>query len=195
MTSSFHQIELEQDSRPYTAFSTPGGHYQYTRLPFGLKISSNSFQRMLTIALSGLESEAFLYVDDIIVFGCSLKHHNNNLVNVFNRLSKYNLKLNASKCCFLKPEVVYLGHLITSNGIQPDSSKYKAISDYPIPKNSDVVRRFVAFCNYYRRFIENFAETASCLNELLKKNVKFVWSEKCQLAFETLKQSLINPNF
>lgn len=48
MTSSFHQIELDRKSRPYTAFSTSNGHYQYTRLPFGLKISSNSFQRMLT---------------------------------------------------------------------------------------------------------------------------------------------------
>lgn len=193
MTSSFHQIELDKNSRPFTAFSTPNGHYQYTRLPFGLKISSNSFQRMLTIALSGLESEAFLYVDDIIVFGCSLKHHNENLMNVFTRLSKYNLKLNAGKCCFLRPEVVYLGHLITANGIKPDPSKYEAISKYPIPRNSDDVRRFVAFCNYYRRFIKNFAETANCLNDLLKKNTKFEWTEKCQLAFEALKNSLISP--
>ena len=65
---------------------------------------------MLTIALSGLDSEAFLYVDDIIIFGCSLKHHNKNLIKVFERLSKYNLKLNASKCVFLKHEVIYLGH-------------------------------------------------------------------------------------
>lgn len=173
MTSSFHQIELDAKSRPYTAFSTPNGHYQYTRLPFGLKISSNSFQRMLTIALSGLDSEAFLYVDDIIIFGCSLKHHNRNLINVFDRLSKYNLKLNARKCCFLKPEVVYLGHLITSNGIRPDPSKFEAITEYPIPRNADEVRRFVAFCNYYRRFIRNFAGITSCLNNTLKKNTKF----------------------
>lgn len=193
MTSSFHQIELEPDSRPFTAFSTLDGHYQYTRLPFGLKISSNSFQRMLTIALSGLESEAFLYVDDIIVFGCSLKHHNRNLVNVFDRLARYNLKLNAGKCCFLKPEVVYLGHLITSNGIKPDPGKFEAITKYPIPKNADDVRRFVAFCNYYRRFIKNFADIASCLNNLLKKNVKFEWTEECQVAFEKLKANLISP--
>ena len=77
-----------------------------------------------------------MYVDDIIVFGFSLKHHNNNLIHVFDRLSKYNLKLNASKCCFLN-EVVYLGHLITANGIKQDPSKYKVISEYPIPKKSD----------------------------------------------------------
>lgn len=193
MTSSFHQIELDHRSRPYTAFSTPNGHYQYTRLPFGLKISSNSFQRMLTIALSGLESEAFLYVDDIIVFGCSLNHHNANLVKVFEKLIKYNLKLNADKCCFLKPEVVYLGHLITPDGVKPDPEKFNAITKYPVPKNADEVRRFVAFCNYYRRFIENFADIANCLNNLLKKGQQFDWTEKCQKAFETLKDKLISP--
>ena len=79
MTSSFHQINLAKDSRHLTAFSTPNGHYHFKLLPFGLKISSNSFQRMLTIALSGVDSKAFLYVDDIIIFGSSLKHHNDNL--------------------------------------------------------------------------------------------------------------------
>ena len=108
MTSSFHQINLDKKSREPTAFSTINGHYQFKRLSFGLKISSNSFQRMLTIALSGLDSKAFLYVDDIIIFGCSLKHHNDNLIDVFERLKRYNLKLNAKKCVFLKSEVVYL---------------------------------------------------------------------------------------
>jgi len=79
MTSSFHQIEVENNSRYLTAFSPNKGHYQFKRLPFGSKLSTNSFQRMLTIALTGLDANAFLHVDDIIVYGCSLKHHNSNL--------------------------------------------------------------------------------------------------------------------
>lgn len=169
MTSSFHQINLDEDSRNLTAFSTSNGHYQFKRLPFGLKISSNSFQRMLTISLSGLDSKAFLYVYDIIVFGCNLRHYNENLSRVFERLSKYNLKLNASKCVFIKSEVIYLGHQITKDGIRTDPSKHKAIEQYPIPKDKDEVKRFVAFCNYYRRFIKNFAEITKCLNDQTKK--------------------------
>lgn len=111
MTNSFHQIPLHPKSRPLTAFSTDKGHFQFKRLPFGLKISTNSFQRMLSLALSGLQDTAFLYVDDIIVFGTNLVDHNNNLTKVFERLRKYNLKLNPEKCNFLKPEVTYLGHL------------------------------------------------------------------------------------
>lgn len=155
LKNSFHQIELEQSSRPLTSFSTNDGQYQFTRLPFGCKISTNSFQRMMTIALSDLGSKAFLYVDDVIIFGCSLKHHNENLIQVFERMRQYNLKLNPHKCDFLQPEVTYLGHLFTPNGIKTDPypSKYNVVKNYPTPENADETRRFVAFCNYYRRFV------------------------------------------
>lgn len=189
MTSSFHLITLDKHSRHLTAFSTR----TFKRLPFGLKIFSNSFQRMLTIALSGLDSNAFLYVDDIIVFGCSLKHHNSNSIAVFERLRKYNLTLNARKWVFLKSEVVYLGHLITQDGIKTDPSKFEVIKKYPVPKSSDEVGRFVAFCNYYRRFVHNFAQITKCLNNLVKKGQVFDWTDECQKAFESLKGKLINP--
>jgi len=68
LMSGYHQIELEETSRNITSFSTSNGSYRFTQLPFGLKIAPNSFQRMMTIAFSGLEaSQAFLYMDDLIV--------------------------------------------------------------------------------------------------------------------------------
>lgn len=195
LMSGFLQIPLDEKSRQYTAFSTENGRYQYKRLPFGLKISPNSFQRMMTIAMTGLNPEvAFLYIDDIIVIGCSTEHHLNNLRKVFERLRKYNLKLNPSKCNFFKKEVTYLGHNISDKGILPDSSKFEAIINYPVCKTADDVRRFVAFCNYYRKFIKNFAQIAAPLNKLLRKNVKFEWTEECQSSFDKLKRSLTEPN-
>lgn len=193
LKNSFHQIELEKSSRPLTSFSTNDGQYQFTRLPFGCKISTNSFQRMMTIALSGLVTKAFLYVDDDIIFGCSLNHHNENLVQVFERMRKYNLRLNPQKCNFLQPEVTYLGHLFTPNGIKTDPTKYSVVKNYPIPKSADDTKRFVAFCNYYRRFIEDFAFIAKPLNNLSKNDVVFVWNDECNNAFNTLKEKLINP--
>lgn len=194
LMSGFHQIELEDDSKKVTAFSTTSGHYEFNRLPFGLNISPNSFQRMMQIALSGLPPEcAFLYIDDIIVVGCSINHHLSNLEKVFEKLRFYNLKLNPSKCNFFKNEVTYLGHHISEIGIQPDKSKYAVIKNYPKPTNVDDVRRFVAFCNYYRRFIKNFAEIAHPLNKMLRKNAIFGWKPECQVAFDTLKESLISP--
>lgn len=194
LMSGFHQIELDENSKKATAFSTTTGHYEFNRLPFGLNISPNSFQRMMTIALSGLPPEcAFLYIDDIIVVGCSVNHHLANLEKVFEKLRFYNLKLNPSKCNFFKNEVTYLGHHISDKGIQPDKSKFEVIKNYPVPTNSDEVRRFVAFCNYYRRFIQNFANIAYPLNKLLRKNVTFSWTTECQAAFDTLKSTLISP--
>lgn len=185
LMSGFHQIGLEANSKKYTAFSSDTGHYEFNRLPFGLNISPNSFQRMMSIALSGLPPQcAFLYIDDIIVIGCSIKHHISNLRHVFLNLRKYNLKLNPTKCMFFKNEVTFLGHHVSKQGIQPDKTKYSAIVGYPVPTNADELRRFVAFCNYYRRFIRNFANIAVPLNKLLRKNVNFQWSEECQQSFE-----------
>lgn len=193
MQSSFHQIPLDPQSRKYTAFSTNKGHFQYKRLPFGLKISTNSFQRMLTIALAGLEWQAFLYVDDIIVFGSSITQHNRNLDSIFQRLRKFNLKLNPKKCSFLKTEVIYLGHSISGQGVKPDPSKFLVIENYPTPTNKDDVRRFVAFANYYRKFVKDFASIAKPLNQLQKKASSFIWTDKKHNAFLTLKRKLINP--
>lgn len=194
LMAGFHQIPLDPESRKFTAFSTNTGHYQFKRLPFGLNISPNSFQRMMNIAMAGLTPEiAFIYIDDIVIIGCSENHHINNLTEVFKRLRHYNLKLNPSKCKFFQTEVVYLGHKITDKGILPDDSKFDTLMKYPVPKNSDEVRRFVAFCNYYRKFVENFASIAHPLNQLLRKDTKFIWSTQCQQAFDYLRYQLMTP--
>lgn len=178
LMAGFHQIPLDQDSRKYTAFSTSSGHFNFKRLPFGLNVSPNSFQRMMNIAMAGLTLEcAFIYIDDIVITGCSTTHHFENLRKVFERLRHYNLKLNASKCKFFRTEVTYLGHKITDRGILPDDSKFEALTKFPTPTNADEARRSVAFCNYYRKFVPNFAHIAKPLNA----------------SFQTLKRYLISP--
>lgn len=194
LMSGFHQIPLDQNSRKYTAFSSASGHFQFSRLPFGLNISPNSFQRMMNIAMAGLTPEcAFVYIDDIVVIGCSVNHHFANLSRVFERLRHYNLKLNPTKCNFFCTEVTYLGHKITDHGILPDDSKFKVIKDFPRPTNPDEVRRFVAFCNYYRKFVPDFANVAKPLNDLLKKNIVFEWTQSHEESFNKLKRYLMSP--
>ena len=112
-----------------------------------------------------------------------VKSPSKNLEKFFDRLRHYNLKLNPEKSCFFKKEVTYLGHKITDKGILPDDSKYDRIKNYPIPQYADDVRRYVAFCNCYRKFIPNFALKAKPLKTLLKKNTKFEWTQECQEAF------------
>jgi Reverse transcriptase (RNA-dependent DNA polymerase) len=131
-------VGIESHSRPITAFLTNQDHFQFRRLPFGLKISPNSFQRMMAIAMSGLASDAaFMYIDDIVVVGCSLENHLENLRKVFQRLREVNLKVNPSKCQFLQTKVIFLGHQISDKGIEPDPSKFNVIKNYPVPQNPE----------------------------------------------------------
>ena len=192
--NGFYQIALDESSRDITSFSTNDGSYRWKVLPFGLNVSPNSFSRMMNLAFAGASQiQFFLYMDDLIVVGNSIEHHLENLESVFKICRQRNLKLHPYKCQFFRSEVTYLGHKCTSEGIHPDPSKIHCVQNYPVPKDKDSTKRFVAFANYYRRFIKNFAEIAYPLNKLTRKKVDFIWTKECQEAFETLKNRLSNP--
>lgn len=194
LMSGFHQIPLELPSRDFTSFSTDNGSFRFTRLPFGVKVAPNSFQRMMTMAFAGLSpTQAFLYMDDLMVIAASENQMIKNLRDVFNTCRKFNLKLHPDKCSFFKHETTFLGHKCTAHGILPDDQKYDVIKNYPRPVDADGARRFVAFANYYRRFIKNFAEYSRHITNLTKKKVKFDWNDDCEKSFNYLKNSLIQP--
>lgn len=191
LQSGFHQIELDENSRDCTSFQSDKGAFRFTRVPFGLKVAPNSFARMMSLAFAGLAPEkAFLYMDDLIVIGCSEDHHLANLKDIFENCRKYNLLLNPKKCNFFRNEVTYLGHKCSEKGVSVDDSKIDAVKNYPAPKNADETKRFVAFANYYRKFIKNFAILTNPLNKLTRKNSTFVWTKECEEAFQKLKNCL-----
>lgn len=129
-------------------------------------------------------------MDDLIVIGFSENDHVNSLRKVFEACRRCNLKLNPLKCHFFRTEVSFLGHVCTDHGLKPDPKKVSVMERYPRPHDKDAVRRFVAFANYYRRFVENFAGLTKPLTTLTKKTVEFAWSDDCEAAFQTLKQKL-----
>jgi hypothetical protein len=112
---------------------------------------------------------------------------------VFELLRKANLKLTLKKCTFCKEEVEYLGHIVSKHGIKCDPKKLIAINNYPVPKDANHVRSFLGLANYYRRFVENFAEKAHPLTELTGKKVQFKWTKNEENAFALLKKSLTSP--
>lgn len=194
LINGFYQIELNDESKDITSFTTDTGIYRFKSIPFGIKIGPNAFQRMMSIAFSGLSmSKCFIYMDDLIVVAASERLMMKNLREVFETCRKCNLKLNPDKCEFFKREVTYLGHKCSDKGIEPDESKFTIIKNYPRPSNADSARRFVAFCNYYRRFIKNFSYYSYHITRLTKKKVPFHWSDDCETAFQYLKNALMNP--
>ncbi|KAM0729433.1 Retrovirus-related Pol polyprotein from transposon 297 [Formica fusca] len=191
LASGYHQIPMEEGDKCKTAFSTPHGHYEYNRMPFGLKNAPATFQRLMNSILIGIQGiKCLVYLDDIVIYGASLQDHNKRLIEVLRRLRENNLKLQPDKCEFLRKEVTYLGHIITENGISPDPSKLEAVRNFPTPRKVKDIQAFIGLAGYYRKFIENFSKIAKQLTKLTKKKNKFEWTQEQQQAFEMLKEKL-----
>ena len=191
LASGFHQVPIDPADAPKTAFSTPFNHLQYKRMPMGLKGAPSTFQALMDKVLTGLQGiELFVYMDDIVVYAESLEDHSRKLKKLFGRLKTAGLTLQPEKCLFLKKEVVYLGHVISEQGVRPDPRKTQAVSDFPRPINAKNIKQFLGLAGYYRRFIPDFAKIARPLHYLLQKEIKFIWGETQESAFVTLKQKL-----
>lgn len=177
LASGFHQIPMNPDDAPKTAFSTPNGHFEYTRMPFGLKNAPSCFQRMMNSVLMGLtNTQCFVYLDDVVLYGSTLEDHNRKLKNIFYRLRENNLKLQLDKCEFLKKSCEYLGHVISDDGVRPNPRKVECIERVSQPQSQKQINMFLGLVGYYRKFIENFSTIAKPLTLLLKKDAPIKWS-------------------
>ena len=193
LASGYWQIELDEDAKLKSAFTVRGGHYQWNVMPFGLSTAPATFERLMERVMNGLQWEILLvYLDDIIVYGSSIEEEIHRLETTFQRLRAAKLKLKPSKCNLFQKEVLYLGHVVSEQGVSTDPAKIEAVKDWPVPTNVTAVRSFIGTASYYRRFMQGFANIARPLHQLMGKNVKFKWSVDCQVAFETLRDRLIS---
>lgn len=194
LKSGFHQIEMHPDDIKKTAFNVENGHYEYVRMPFGLKNAPATFQRIMDNVLKGLINKiCFVYIDDIIIFSTSLQEHIVNVKKVFQRLREHNLKVQLDKCEFLKTEVSFLGHVITPEGIKPSKSKINAILNYPKPTTTKEIKSFLGLIGYYRKFIPNFAKLTKPFTNCLKKGAQINVNDPVYIkTFEDCKTILTN---
>ncbi|KAL7298560.1 hypothetical protein TKK_0008334 [Trichogramma kaykai] len=191
--TGFHQIKLHPADAHKTAFSTPRGHFEFVRMPFGLKNAGVEYQRAMNFTLEGIIGRgAIVYMDDVIIYSQDLETHKKLFNEVMERFRKANWQLEPSKCNILCKKVKYLGHVISGEGISLDPDKVKAVKEFPTPKKLRGVREFLGLAGYYRRFIKDFAKIAKPLTTLLQKDTDFIWCENCDIAFQTLKNALCN---
>ena len=186
-------MELDNEAKEKTAFSTGDGLWQFAVMPFDLCNAPATFERLMESFLSGLPwTTCLVYLDDILVHAKTFDEEIVRLREVFSRLRAADLKLNPKKCELFRREVVYLGHVVSADGVATDMSEIEAVRTWPIPQNKKELQRFLGLCSYYRKFVPAFSVITSPLRRLTEKDATFRWSDECEMAFEKLKDLLTN---
>ena len=202
-------MELKEEDKAKTAFQVGSlGFYEANRMPFGLCNAPATFQRLMERVMGDIKfRDCLIYLDDIIIFSSTFEEHIERLEAVFKRLEEHNLKLKPSKCELFCERVLYLGHIVSREGIYTDPSKIETVKKWPVPQNTKEVRKFLGFTGYYRRFVKGYAALARPLTDLLvghptkqkgkKKKVvaktPFKWGQEEQTSFEAIISHLTSP--
>lgn len=192
INSAFWSIPICREDRYKTGFVTQQGQWHWVSLPFGLKNASAIFQRILSgiIRKNKLGDFCTNYIDDILIFSRTFEEHLKHLEALVEAILKEGFRLKFVKCSFATHSVQYLGHVIERNSVRPLNDNLISIRDFPTPRSRKNIRQFLGKINFYHKFIENAASTLEVFHNLLRKNVPFIWSDKCQEAFDKIKKYL-----
>lgn len=187
--NGFHQVEIHPESRAITTFISPWGIYRYKRLCFGINCAPELFQKIVEQILVGCKN-TLIFIDDIVVYGKTEAEHDEALRAVLAALKERNVLLNPSKCEFKKPEIVFLGHKLSKDGVRPTEDKVEAIRKCREPNTKEELRSFLGLVTYLSRFLPDLTTTTAPLRDLLKKKVPFHWSREHSRAFIKLKEQV-----
>ena len=208
LASSYHQLRVRASDRWKTSFRSQLGQFEWNVVPFGLQGSSSLLMRVMNQALTvglGTGSQvsggvpgasgplgrcALVYMDDCLVHSPTLEQHLLDVAEVLEIFRRRKLFAKSSNCEFGRQELGFLGHRLSRAGVSVDPRKVQSILEWATPTSCTEVRRFTGLANYYRRFVEGYAELAAPLTALDSPTARFMWSPAAQASFDALKVAL-----
>ena len=131
-----------------------------------------------------------VFIDDILIYSKNEEEHKEHLRTALQTIRDERLYAKFSKCEFWLKEVTFLGHIVSSEGIKVDPAKVEAVQGWRSPTTPNEIRSFLGLAGYYRRFIEGFSKIARPMTQLLRKGIKYIWTDECESSFQLLKEKL-----
>ncbi|KAK2723716.1 hypothetical protein QYM36_002156 [Artemia franciscana] len=188
--SGYWSILLSDDSSYLMTFSTIYGRYRFKRMPFGIISAQDEFQRRMEDAFEGLEGFEII-IDDMIVYGNTQEEHDERLAAILERALVKGIRFNEEKCEFSVSRVKYFGHVIGSEGMQPDPDKIRAINNMPSPSCREELQTLLGMINYLAKYIPSLSTKNKKLRDLTKAD-PFIWEEEHTQILEDLKSSIVS---
>jgi len=188
----FNKLRMTYEDEWKIAFRTRYDLYEYNVLLFELTNESSSFQNFINDTLHDfLNVFCIAYMNDILIYSNSKKKHTQHVHQILKRLRVVELQIDIEKCEFSVIEIKYLNLIIITHEIKMNSEKINVIMNWAASRDVKDVQSFLSFVNFYRRFIKKFSKLIDSLTALIRKDQSFNWTQKCQFAFDRLKQTFI----
>ena len=195
LQNGFWHIALDHESSLLTTFGTPFGRFRWKRMPFGISPAPELFQRRLQSAIDDLPG-VYTIADDVLIVGegdtheAACQDHDKKLASFLDRCRVRGIRLNRNKIKLRLPEVKYMGHILTPNGLKADPDKLKAILKMENPTDVAGVQRLIGTVNYLARFLPNLSSVCDELRQLTKKDVEFCWTSHHDHAIQQIKAAI-----
>jgi hypothetical protein len=194
LRGAYNLIRMKEGEEWKTAFRTRFGHYEYMVMPFGLTNAPATCQALMNNVLrEHLDRFVIVYLDDLLIYTENPEDHVEHVKTVLRCLERANLQLKPEKCDFHKQEVEFLGFIVGTQGVKMSPKKIEVVQNWPRPKTVKEIQAFLGFCNFNRRFIQDYSTKTLPLTRLTRKDTPFVWTKEQDEAFESLKKACIEP--
>ena len=189
LKNAYHQVELAEESRYITTFSTHVGLRRYKRLFFGINCAHEIFHNLIRELLAGLPG-TMNTSDDILIHATTKEELRARTANVDRRLADHNLTTNVKKRLEEQEKIKFFGLILSGTGVELDQSKTNAIRTTEPPNSKSAVRSFLGLANYCSRFIKNYSDLSKPLRDLIKDDTPFNWTQESDESFQQLKAAL-----